>query len=105
MFSISRDVLDYSILPYLTFEDLIEYKDKNWIFEAEYQRRIQDLLENGKDYEILIGALETTDPNLINAFYADLSTREELEDKLRNTIVDSLLSSTRWELGIAYRCY
>lgn len=88
-----RDVVDYSIIPYLSFEDLMLHKHENHDFEKEYQRRINYLLDYGKGYEVLAAALETQDPRLKEHFFRTSESRENLPAEIEANLLESLRDS------------
>lgn len=89
MVTLPFEVIRYGILPYLSLEDTMLNRDKSPFIEDEYQRRIQDILMNGKDYQILLFGLITQEPLVLERFFAEMDTLDDflfgIADIIQNT--------------------
>jgi len=88
--SIPQDVLIHNVLPYISLEDLVKSKDKDPTLEHEYQRRIEDILENATHDEILAAGLVTQDSRLLGKFFQGVIQRDEVGEIIHIAIQDSL---------------
>lgn len=90
MSTVSYDVLDYSILPYLSLRDMAMSRSKSPYINAKYQQQIQDLLNNGKDWEILAAGLETQDLRLLRVFFSNLQDTDDFYNRIEVAIEESI---------------
>lgn len=90
MSTIPRDVLSYTIAPYIPLEDLVLEKDKDQALEREYERRIEQLLTTGKDYQILAGGLESQDPRLLHRILDKVESYDDLEERIKTILLHSI---------------
>lgn len=101
---ISRDVLENVISQYVPTRTLASTRTKDPQLKREYEQRIQNILSNANDYELLIGSLETRDPRLLKFVFSKVKDEEDLRSRLSTMIVNSLNDRT-FDLLIAANKY